>query len=62
MNQKSYNSITGFVFLVVTIVHLLRVLNGWDISIHTFDMPIWVSWIGVLLAGYLTSQGLRKRS
>lgn len=61
MSQKSFYSLTGIIFLIVVIVHLLRVVNGWSVSIGTFDMPVWASWVAVVLASYLSYQGLRRR-
>jgi hypothetical protein len=61
MSTKSYFKVTGTVFLIVAAVHLSRVLKGWDVNIHTLDLPMWVSWAGFLLAGCLAYQGLSKK-
>jgi len=61
MSQKSYYSTTGAIFLIITALHLLRVLNGWEVSISTFIVPMWISWVAVVLAGYLSYQGLKKK-
>lgn len=61
MSPKSYFLVSGTVFLIVAIVHFLRVINGWELNIHSFDAPMLVSWVGLLLGGYLAYQGLRKR-
>ena len=61
MKQQTYNSVTGFIFLVLTLMHLLRLLNDWPARINTWTMPMWVSWLTLIVAGYLASQGLRKR-
>jgi len=61
MSQKNFNAFAGFIFLVVLIVHLLRVLNGWAVSIDEFEMPMWASWVAIVLAGCLAYHGLRKK-
>lgn len=61
MSPKAYYSVTGTVFLIVAIVHLLRALNGWVVSIHTLDVSIWASWVSVVVAGYLAYNGLKRR-
>jgi len=61
MNQKSYYLTTGAVFLTIAVLHLLRVVNGWPASISTFVVPVWLSWVAVLVAGYLAYQGLKNR-
>lgn len=62
MSQKSYYATTGTVFLIIAILQLLRVLNGWPAFIGTFVVPMWLSWVAVLLAGYLAYQGLKKKN
>ena len=54
-------SVAGMVFLLVAIMHLLRALNGWEINIDAFSAPMWASWVGFVVAGYLAYQGLKKR-
>jgi len=61
MNQKTYNLVTGVVFLIVSVLHLFRAILGWQAVIGTFVLPVWISWFGLLLAGYLSYQGLRNK-
>lgn len=61
MSQKAYHATTGTIFLIIAALHLLRVLNGWEVNIGTFIVPMWLSWVGVLLAGFLAYQGLKRR-
>jgi len=61
MSSQSFFSVAGVIFLIVAITHLLRVVNGWEVSIHTFAMPMWFSWVAFPLIGFLAYQGLRKR-
>ncbi len=61
MNQKSLNVITGTIFLVIGILHLLRIINTWPVSISTFTVPMWASWVAVLVSGCLAYHGLKKK-
>ena len=61
MSQKSYYSVTGTIFLVITVLQFLRIINSWPAEIATVAVPMWVSWVAVLLAGYLAYHGLKKR-
>lgn len=61
MKTKTYYRTTGVIFLVVGIMHLLRVLYGWSGIIGTFVVPMWLSWVLVILTGCLAYQGLRSR-
>ena len=61
MNQKTYYTLAGSIFLIVAIIHLLRIINGWVVTIDNFSMPMWASWIGIVLAGTLAYYGLKNR-
>ena len=47
-------------FAVVAVVHALRIVFGWEVMIGDWDMPMWVSWFGVVFAGWLSWSGLMK--
>lgn len=61
MNQKTYNIVTGVIFLIIVILHLLRIILGWSATIGTIVIPIWLSWIALVVAGYLVYQGLKSK-
>lgn len=53
MNQKTYLQVTGLFFTAAGVVHVLRILSGWSANIAGWDIPIWVSAVGVVVTGYL---------
>jgi hypothetical protein len=53
MNTETFIKVAGLVFSLVALVHLLRVVFGWEAIIAGWAMPVWVSIVGVALAGYL---------
>lgn len=56
LQQRTYLQITGLIFIVIAVLHLLRVLLGWKalgISVAGWMVPGWISWIAVVVAGYL---------
>ncbi len=59
MQQKTYNVITSIIFIIVGVMHLLRAINGWALVIGTWTAPLWVSWVGVLVALILVIYGLK---
>jgi hypothetical protein len=59
MTHKSYALVTASVFLVIAILHLLRVILGWTAVIAGWAMPMWMSWVALLVAAYLSYAGLR---
>ena len=61
MNLKRLSLISGFVFLIVAIVQAVRIAYGWEITIGGFVIPLWVSWIAVVVAGLLSYAWLKSR-
>ena len=57
MNQKTYVTLTATLFLVVALMHLLRIIFGWSVEIGSLSIPFWVSWLGVLVADALAYFG-----
>jgi uncharacterized membrane protein YhaH (DUF805 family) len=53
LNRKTYMTVTATLFLVMAIVHLLRIILGWQVEIGGFSIPFWVSWLAVPVAGAL---------
>ena len=54
MKQKQFNGIAGVVFLIVALLHLLRVLFHWEAVVAGRTVSTWVSVVAVLVAGYLS--------
>lgn len=54
LRENTYLLIVGVIFAVVTLAHLVRVLYQTDIIIYGWEVPIFLSWFGIAVAGYLT--------
>jgi hypothetical protein len=54
MKTKSLLRLCSIIFGVVATAHLLRVLFGLTITIAGTDIPLWISLIGTVVAGYLS--------
>ena len=59
MNQKAFSLSAGIIFLLIALLHLLRVAFGWDAILEGWTVPMWVSWVAILIAAYLAYQGFR---
>jgi hypothetical protein len=59
MAQRTFSLITAILFLLIALLHALRLLRGWQVTIGDIVVPVWVSWIGLAIAGYLAYQGFR---
>ena len=59
MAQRTFSLITAILFLLIALLHALRLLRGWHVTIGDIVVPVWVSWIGLAIAGYLAYQGVK---
>ena len=59
MDQKKFLVMVGAIFALVALLHLLRIYMGWTVVIGDWTMPMWLSWIGLVVAGGLSYFGLR---
>ena len=46
--------VSSLIFGLVTVVHLVRALMGSSIVIGSWDVPLWASWLAVVIAGALS--------
>ena len=60
MNQKTYFVITALIFLIVAILHLLRIFTGWEVSINGWMIPLWVSWVAFVGSSFLAYSGFNQ--
>jgi hypothetical protein len=59
MDQKQFSLVAGAIFAVVAVVHIHRIYFDWPVAIDNWIVPMWVSWIGLIVAGCLSYFGLR---
>jgi TRAP-type C4-dicarboxylate transport system permease small subunit len=59
MNQRTYNIVTAVLFLIIAALHLLRIVFGWPARIGSLDIPLWVSWLALVITGGLAYFGFR---
>jgi hypothetical protein len=58
MDQKTFTLLAGVIFAIVALLHLLRIYMGWPVVIGDWTVPMWVSWIALVVAGGLSYLGL----
>ncbi len=59
--MKPFATATVIILALVAIVHVVRLLAGWSVSVNGIDVPMWVSVIAVVIAGGLAA-GLWRES
>ena len=57
--MRAYIQISGAVFGIIALAHLLRLFRHWPIDLAGHMVPLWASWLGLLLAGGLSVWALR---
>jgi hypothetical protein len=58
MERKTYLTLAGAIFALVSLAHLLRAVMGWSVIIAGWNAPIWLSWVAFVAAGMLGYSGL----
>jgi hypothetical protein len=53
MNEKTFVRLTGAIFALVALAHLGRIAMAWPVVIGGWAVPLWLSWLAVLVAGGL---------
>jgi hypothetical protein len=62
MKQHAFVLVTSSIFALIVLLHAVRLIYGWNVTIGAWTVPVWVSAVGFLIAGYLAVQGfLLKR-
>ncbi len=61
MDKKIYFSTTAAIFLIIAVLHILRILLGWEAVIGGWTVPFWLSWAAIILAGYLSLVGFKLK-
>ena len=59
MDPKTFSLVAGVIFALVALFHVARIFMEWTVIIGDWSIPIWVSWIALVVAGGLSLLGLR---
>jgi len=47
--MKTYTFIGAIFFLIIGVLHLFRALHGVQITIGTYTVPVWISYVGFVV-------------
>ncbi len=53
--KKPFTLLAVLVFAIVAIVHLLRLVFGWEVTINGAAVPLWASVPGIVVAAGLAA-------
>ena len=57
MSQRVYLLATTIIFSLVALLHLARIVFGWSAVIGGWSVPMWLSWIALVVTGALAYFG-----
>jgi hypothetical protein len=59
MTHKTYCTVSGALFALVALAHLLRIINGMTIQVDDYAVPMAVSWVGFIVPAVLATWAFR---
>ncbi|MEK1888980.1 MAG: hypothetical protein AAAB35_15725 [Phyllobacterium sp.] len=59
MTEKTFSTLAAAIFGIVAALHLARILIGWSIVVDGWTVPMWVSWVGLIVASALSYYGAK---
>ena len=57
MSRRAYLLTSAVIFSLVAFLHLARIVFGWSVVIGDWSVPMWLSWVGLIVAGALAYSG-----
>lgn len=59
MSQKTFLLTSATLFALIAVAHLLRSAFGLVWLVEGRTIPLWVSWLALVIAAYLAYEGFR---
>jgi hypothetical protein len=59
MAHKTYCVVSGVLFALVALAHLLRLVYGLPVQIDEFPVPMFISWAGFIVPALLSFWAFR---
>ena len=59
MTYRTYCVVSGALFALVALAHLLRILYGMPMTVDVYDVPMIVSWFGLVVPAGLALWAFR---
>jgi uncharacterized protein YacL len=57
MSPKSYLLLTAILFSIICLLQLSRIAFGWEAIIGGWSVPMWISWLAVVVTAVLAFFG-----
>ena len=50
MSRRAYLLVTAVIFSLLALLHLVRIIFGWSAMLGSWSVPMWLSWIAIIVA------------
>jgi hypothetical protein len=57
-----YSRLAGTIFLIVAVVHALRMAFHWQVLLAGWQAPMWISAVAIVVAAFLAYEGFHAKS
>jgi hypothetical protein len=57
-----YATISALIFVIVAVMHLVRLFRQWEVQIGSLSVPMSVSWVGLIISALLALWGFQQLS
>lgn len=54
MKHKTIHSIAAAIFIIIALVHLLRIILNIPAQFGNWQAPMWISWIAIIISTLLS--------
>ena len=59
MRQKTFSLVVGLIFLLIAVMHVLRLALMWEVVLNGWMVPMWFSAIAIVIMAYLAFESLK---
>jgi hypothetical protein len=60
--SNAYAAVSALIFAIVTVMHLIRIVDRWSVAIGPYNISMNVSWVALALAAPLAIWGFAQIS
>ena len=59
MSQKTFSLTAGLIFLLIAVMHGLRLALKWEAVVNGWSVPMWASAVAIVITAFLAFEGLK---
>ncbi len=59
MSQRTFSLVAGLIFLLIAVMHALRLVFKWEAVLNGWPVPMWISAVALVIAAFLAYEGFR---